>query len=203
VNWSCPRTCRTCEQVDLCRFTPLLRAVGVQGAVTSHTTRVACEYRDLDALRAAVAALGGTCLGEGEHRIYSHDSSGIGFRLPGWRFPLVVAGGELVFDNYGGSWGDIRDLAKLEAAYVNAAAQAVAAQLGWQCRVDGDALVVDHPAGGSLRITRGEVDACGFIGAGCHAAAEDFVRAIGRASETALKPSFYEQHQQVREVDIG
>ena len=108
-----------------------------------------------------------------------------------------------MFDNYGGRWGDSRDLARMEAAYVVAAAQAAAAQLGWHCRVDGDALVVDHPAGGSLRITRGEIDACGFVGSGCHAAAEALVRAIGRATETALKPSYYEQHQQVREVDIG
>lgn len=51
---------------------------------------------------------------EGTVKFFSGQAAGLCFKLPDWRYPIVVtADGNLVFDNYDGYWGDINALYSL------------------------------------------------------------------------------------------
>jgi hypothetical protein len=188
LPFSCPRTCPAAGD-RWCRFRPVLDALGPV-RVDSHTVRVAVELRDADALAAAVAALGGQWLGQGEHALYERPEVGLGFRLAGWRYPLVLrADGTLAYDDYQGRWGRVADLDRLQGEYTLALAERRCADLGWQCERQGDRLIVYHPAGGTLTVTAGgEVDADGFVGQGCHDAI--LTLDLGRVTEAQAKPEY-------------
>jgi len=84
----------------------------------SHTMNIQLEIRDKEALQTACERLGITILGGNLHSLYSSKESGIGFTLPGWKYPLVVkTDGTVAYDNYNGSWGNIDELNKLIAYY--------------------------------------------------------------------------------------
>jgi len=55
----------------------------------------------------------------GKHRLYGGSPDGVGIRLPGWRYPVVVdpATGVVTYDNYGGSWGAEDELDGLVQGY--------------------------------------------------------------------------------------
>lgn len=83
----------------------------------SHTMNIQIELHDRAALEAACQRLGLEMV-EGSHRLYQTTEEGIGVFLPGWKYPVVVkADGTIAYDNYNGSWGDIRELNKLRAFY--------------------------------------------------------------------------------------
>jgi hypothetical protein len=46
-------------------------------------------------------------------------AEGLAVELPGWHYPLVceIASGNLKFDNYGGAWGDQKELNRFLQAY--------------------------------------------------------------------------------------
>jgi hypothetical protein len=206
-RFDCPRTCPLFERVDLCRFSPLFRLVGAVGSINSHTVKVRVEFANAAALAAAVAAVGGEYIGRGEFELFERERgggrqrfAGLGFRLPGWNYPLIAqAGGELAFDNFNGHWGDVADLDRLRAEYAAAAAELAAAALGWISeRQPNGAVRVYHPAGGFLDVDRaGGVDANGFNGRGCHAAAAELAAAIGKPIEFNAKAEFYQNDQSV------
>lgn len=54
---------------------------------------------------------------QGSQRFYDGTThSGLVVELPGWRYPVVVKDdGSVVYDNFNGFWGDIRELRKLTA----------------------------------------------------------------------------------------
>ena len=44
---------------------------------------------------------------------------GLAIHLPGWEYPVVItSGGEVLYDNYNGNWGDKRLLNELISDYV-------------------------------------------------------------------------------------
>jgi len=50
--------------------------------------------------------------------LYSSTHKGLAVHLPGWRYPVVVEeDGTLYYDNYGGRWGRIEELRKLQNRY--------------------------------------------------------------------------------------
>lgn len=201
LRWSCDRTCPLYERVDICRFSRLLHAIGVQGRVDSETIRVRVDYRDHEALARAVAALGGRVLGQGTHRLFAGAETGVGMELPGWQYPLVLrADGTLAFDHHGGRWGRPSDLERLAAEYAAAAAMAAAADQGWYAERQSDgSVLVYHPAGGTLTISAsGGVHAAGFVGQGCHAPTELLAAAVGRPVESAHTADYYASHARVR-----
>lgn len=193
-GFNCPRTCPRFERVDVCRFSGILAAAGVVGVVNSETVSVDVAFSDTETLAAAVVAMGGQVIGQGLHELFETEPvAGFGFRLPDWSYPLVAtAGGKLAFDNYGGKWGNPADIDKLRAEYSMMAAANAAAANGWQSeRIDVNgaaALRVYHPGGGYLDVTGGLVDANGFDGIGCHAAAEQLAAAMGSVAAVAVKP---------------
>lgn len=165
----------------------------------SHTVTVRVEYRDLDALSAAVVALGGTVLGQGEHQLYQGTVSGWGAQLPGWRYPIVLADGDLAYDDYRGAWGDTALLERLRERYAVEAARRAASEQGWisEDQPDGS-LVIYHPDGGTLQVSpSGEVEAAGFSGAGCVGAAAPIEQALGRPIDRSLAPEYYDARARV------
>jgi len=208
IPFNCPRTCPRFERVDLCRFNPLFSLIGLVGSVNSHTVRVKVQFSNPAALAAAVERLGGRFIGQGEFELFERENrggnrqrfSGLGFTLPGWNYPLLAQpGGELALDNFNGFWGNVADVERLRAEYAAAAAEQAAAALGWNCeRLAGGGLRVFHPAGGFLDVDQGGgVDASGFNGIGCHAAAGELAAAIGRPVEFIAKPEFYQNSQRI------
>ena len=189
--FTCPRTCPKYERRDVCRFNSLLAAVGVAEAVTSVTVTVRVAFKRADALAAAVRACGGDVIGFGTHKLFEREPvEGFGFRLPGWKFPLVATGsGSLCFDDYTGAWGSVADLERLKREYTLAAAEVAAAALGWlNERTPAGSVRVFHPSGGYLDVTSDGVDAVGFGGVGCHEAAAAIADAIGATSQAIAKP---------------
>jgi hypothetical protein len=210
LNFDCPRTCPRFERVDRCRFVPLIRLIGGVGSVNSHTVKVRVEFSNAAALAAAVAALGGEFIGCGEFELFERERggnrqkiAGLGFRLPGWNYPLIAQpGGDLAFDNFEGYWGNIADLDRLRAEYAAAAAVQAAAALGWAAeRLPAGGVRVFHPAGGFLDVdAAGGVDANGFGGVGCHSAAAELAAAIGKPIEFQAKAEFYQTNQAINVI---
>lgn len=199
-TFTCDRTCPAYEQQQdglfMCRFQPLLSALG-QNVVHSHTATIKTEYDNLDAFKAAVHALGGLWLGQGKHSLGDTIQSGHGFRLPMadgltcingvnyWYHPLVLRGDkELAYDAYGGRWGDISGLERLKNEYNIQLAIQKASELGWTHEREGDRLTIFHPKGGTLRIEGGSLELQGFIGGECHKAREQLGLDVSDIVET-------------------
>lgn len=55
----------------------------------------------------------------GEFKLYGTTVKGYGFQIKGWKYPIVVnfETGEIRYDNYGGSWGDQKQLDHLMQSY--------------------------------------------------------------------------------------
>lgn len=85
----------------------------------SHVVQIQTEVRDAVAVRAACQRLG---LAEPTHRkvrLFSAEATGLAVELPGWRYPVVcdLAFGQLSYDNFGGHWGDQKELDRLLQIY--------------------------------------------------------------------------------------
>ena len=200
ATFDCPRSCRWAEREDMCRFTPMLARMGVKGNVNSHTRTVRVEYRSIAALEAAVRSLGWQWLGHGQHRLYQGMETGHGLHIAGWRYPVVLRNnGSLALDDYGGHWGRASDLDRLAAEYRCQAALEAATQLGWMAERQGDTVIVYHPSGGTLTVSATGIETSGFIGCGCHVAADQLAEHLGSTVESVAKPEMWQQHQQVQE----
>lgn len=88
----------------------------------SHTvTTKAVEIRNVECLNQAIVDLSLVNLGHGRHALFgNNEAAGIGVRLPGWKYPVVIdpEKGEAKYDNYGGGWGKQIELDKLYQHYL-------------------------------------------------------------------------------------
>lgn len=139
-------------------------------------------------------------IGQGSHKLFGDSESGFGFRLPGWRYPLVLrADGTLAYDDYHGSWGNVADIQRLTGAYALGVAESVAAVNGWYSERVADELVIYHPDGGVLRVSAaGVVDTSGFLGADCQSASAGIEAALGRSEGESFKSEFFGRKNLVR-----
>lgn len=186
MRFNCGRTCAA--RVEECRFAAVLAAVGPV-RVFSHTVSVKVEFRDPGGLKAAVEAMGGRWIGEGTHKMFEGSSTGLGFRLPGWNYPLVLrSDGSLAFDDYRGMWGNVADLERLKAEYAVGVAEERARELGWLSERSSEGLTIYHPGGGSLLVTAAGVEAMGFQGIGCAEATRAIAEALGAEIASSNKP---------------
>lgn len=85
----------------------------------SHIVTVQTEVRDATAVRAACKRLG---LAEpilGTTRLFQGEVNGLAVQLPGWQYPVVadLATGQLKFDDFGGRWGNRKDLDRFLQIY--------------------------------------------------------------------------------------
>ena len=79
----------------------------------SHIVTVRTQVRDPVALAAACRRLGLSAPSLGTTELFSGRSEGHLVALPGWTYPVVfdTATGESRYDNFGGRWGDQKELA--------------------------------------------------------------------------------------------
>ena len=85
----------------------------------SHTVTIKTEVRDAAAVRAACERLRLPAPVQGTVKLFSGEATGLAVQLPAWVYPVVanLATGQLAFDDFGGRWGDRRELDKLLQAY--------------------------------------------------------------------------------------
>ena len=171
----------------------------------SHTVTTKVEYKNLEALRSSVLAMGGQVIGEGKHQLYQHkDVEGFGFKLPNWSYPLVLTkSGELKFDDYNGRWGNPKDLEALKGSYTLEQGKLTATSLGWQWEANPQGgIIIHHPEGGQLMLKQdGSIDAENFSGGACIAASSLFSNALGAVTGEVLKEAFYEEKAQVQQTE--
>ena len=113
----------------------------------SHIVVIETKIQDPIALTSACHRLGLADPVHGKFRLFSEEASGLSVNLPGWRFPIVLSTDEglIKYDNYGGRWGDQRELEKLLQMYAVEKAKLEARKQGHsvyeQAREDGSILV--------------------------------------------------------------
>ena len=93
------------------------------------------------------------------------------------------AGGKGLVERIGGNNAD-----KLMDEYAIARAQLKCEEMCWMTERQGDSLVVYHPSGGSMVVTKDKVDALGFVGNACVTATEAISAALGITESQQLKP---------------
>jgi hypothetical protein len=96
--------------------------------VTLHT-----KVHDPAAVTAACQRLGLAPPVQGTARLYSGEASGLLVQFPGWEFPAVfdTLTGVVHYDNYGGTWGDPRQLDRLLQIYAVEKAKIEARRRGY------------------------------------------------------------------------
>ena len=113
----------------------------------SHIVVIETRLHDSAALTAACHRLGLAEPVHGRFRLFSEEASGLSVNLPGWRFPIVIStdDGLIKYDNYGGRWGNQRELEKLLQMYAVEKAKLEARKQGYsvyeQAREDGSIVV--------------------------------------------------------------
>jgi hypothetical protein len=85
----------------------------------SHIVEITTEVRDATAVEAACRRLGLAKPIDGTVELYSEAATGLVVALPNWRYPLVcdLQNGTLRYDNFGGHWGEQRELDRFLQAY--------------------------------------------------------------------------------------
>jgi len=175
----------------------------------SETVTVETQFKDPAAFEAAVCALGGTVLGRGSHRLYQGNKAGLGVKLPGWLYPLVLDdAGRLAYDDFKGAWGDVRMLDQLSAEYILGAAEQAAMSRGLMCERQalasgGSRLVIYHEGGRSVTVdvdqdvlgvqgggSHARIEAHGFQGVGCAEATQAIAEALGVEVGSSVKPEY-------------
>jgi hypothetical protein len=113
------------------------------------------EVRDAAAVAAACRRLGLAEPVQGNTRLYSGQVTGLAFQLPDWRYPVVsdLATGRLRYDNFGGHWGEQRQLDRFLQAYAVEKAKLEARKRGHsvteQALSDGSIKLTLQVAGGA------------------------------------------------------
>jgi hypothetical protein len=147
------------------------------------------------------ASLGATVLGEGTFRLFEGRQSFEGFavKFEGWQFPIIATADGLKYDDYKGRWGNPADVLALREGYAIAVARKAAEAQGWYSETDaaGD-LVVYHPDGGTITVTRaGAVDAACFEGRSCTEATAPLEAALGKPLESVAKPELLHERARI------
>lgn len=166
----------------------------------SHTSKIKVAFNDRDIFAQTIKALGGTVLGDGTHKLYSSTERGLGFQLPGWRYPLCLRTDQTIaFDDDHGSWGNVKDLDRLKAGYTIEVARVAAQQQGLDCEIIGENLIIQMPNGETITVTaKGTVDANGFTGTSCQEATAFLEQALGTVELVENKNELYEEQARIR-----
>ena len=85
----------------------------------SHIVQIETRVRDVASIEAACQRLMLPTPANQTVKLFSGEATGVAVQLPGWNYPVVcdVASGQLKFDNFGGRWGDQRELDRFLQAY--------------------------------------------------------------------------------------
>ena len=98
----------------------------------SHVVTIQTRVKDPAALAEACRRLGLPEPASGTAKLYSGEAAGLVVRLPGWSYPVVfdAASGAARYDNYGGRWGEQKELDRLLQAYAVEKVRAEARRAG-------------------------------------------------------------------------
>ncbi len=101
----------------------------------SHTVTIKTEVRDATAVRSACQRLRLPAPVEGTHRLFTAHATGLGVRLPDWRYLAVcqLDSGEVRYDNFNGHWGAQRHLDAFLQGYAVEKAKIEARRQGYAC----------------------------------------------------------------------
>lgn len=85
----------------------------------SHTVQIQTQVRDLNAVLAACQRLKLPQPVQGTTQLFGSAVTGLAVHLPGWNYPVVcqLDTGQIQFDNYGGVWGEQKELDRFVQAY--------------------------------------------------------------------------------------
>jgi hypothetical protein len=85
----------------------------------SHIVQIKTQIKDEMAVRTACHRLALPEPTRGTFKLFTQEASGLGVRLPDWRYPVVcnTESGEVQFDNYEGRWGEPQRLDQFLQAY--------------------------------------------------------------------------------------
>ena len=85
----------------------------------SHIVQIRTQIRDVAAVRAACHRLALSEPVQGTVKLFSGEATGWAVQLPDWQYPVVcnTATGEVKYDNFGGSWGEQKELDRFMQAY--------------------------------------------------------------------------------------
>lgn len=99
----------------------------------SHIVTVSTQVRDLTAIAAACHRLSLAAPIQGSAELFSGQATGIVVRLPDWQYPVVfnVESGEVRYDNYGGKWGEQKELDRFFQLYAVERAKIEARKKGY------------------------------------------------------------------------
>ncbi|MCA9088810.1 MAG: DUF1257 domain-containing protein [Planctomycetaceae bacterium] len=114
----------------------------------SHIVQIQSEIRDPVAIRAACDRLKLPDPVFGQVKLFTTVATGWAVRLPEWRYPVVcdVNTANIVFDNFGGRWGQQRELDRFLQGYAVERAKIVARNQGHS--------VIEQPLqDGSIKLT--------------------------------------------------
>ena len=114
----------------------------------SHVVLIQTEIRDPAAIRAACDRLHLSEPVYEEVKLFSSSATGWAVRLPGWRYPVVcdVDNASIAYDDFGGCWGEQKQLDRFVQAYGVEKAKAEARRQGHS--------VIEQPLqDGSIKLT--------------------------------------------------
>lgn len=114
----------------------------------SHIVQIQTEVRDAVAVRAACARLRLPEPVQGTFQLYSAEATGLGVKLPDWRYPVVcdLPTGQVRFDNFGGRWGAQKHLDGFLQRYAVERATL-------EARKQGHSVIEQPLADGSVKLT--------------------------------------------------
>ena len=98
----------------------------------SHIVTIQTQVRDEAAVFAACRRRQLAEPVQGQHRLFNSEVKGLAVQLRNWHYPVVcqLESGELQFDNFGGRWGEQRELDGFIQAYAVERARIEARQRG-------------------------------------------------------------------------
>lgn len=114
----------------------------------SHIVKIKTEIRDANAVRAACQRRRLPQPVAGTHKLFSGEATGLAVQLPDWRYPIVceLRSGQLLYDNYKGSWGDQKHLDVFLQSYAVEKARI-------EARKQGHTMTEQQLADGSVKLT--------------------------------------------------
>ena len=114
----------------------------------SHVVEIQTQVKDAAAVRAACQRLKLEQPSHGTVKLFSGEATGLIVKMPGWKYAVVfdTGSGEATFDNYGGHWGDQKQLDHFLQIYAVEATKV-------QARKQGHSVTEQNLADGSIKLT--------------------------------------------------
>ena len=114
----------------------------------SHVVEIQTQVKDAAAVRAACQRLKLEQPSRGTAKLFSGEATGLIVKLPDWKYPVVfnTRSGEARFDNYGGTWGDQKQLDRFLQIYAVEVTKV-------QAHKRGHTLTEQELADGSIKLT--------------------------------------------------